>query len=467
MPAEPISPPWTPGPLPDDTPAYLAIVETIARDIRDHKLNAGDRLPPQRQLAQATGLHFSTITRAYNEAQHRGLVEARVGRGTFVRSEPAAAAPPLAAGAPPAIDMSMNLPPEPERPELLRAMAASVQRASIDLRPLLRYQPFGGSAADRAAGRQWLAARGVEAPLERLFVCAGTHSVLDATFSLLAGAGGSICCDLLTYTGARSIAALRGITLLGLAGDADGALPESLERACVEHRPAALYCNPVLQNPTTVTQSLGRRRDLVAVARRHALPIIEDDVYGLLPQDAPPAYAALAPELTYHVSGLSKTLGAGLRVAYLLAPDARAAARCAAALRATTVMAAPLTSAVASDWIGSGLAAELLAFVRAESRARQAIVAAALAGVSYGAQPEGFHIWLPLPEGRSRTDFTATLRDSGVGVVPSDAFAVGPAPVEAVRICLGGSTTRAQIAHAFEIVAAALTGAPAPYADVV
>jgi DNA-binding transcriptional MocR family regulator len=346
-------------------------------------------------------------------------------------------------------------------------MQSTVTRLSADLAALLRYQPFGGSADERTAAVNWLARRGLNARAEQTLVCGGTHSVLNALFFMLAAPGAKICCDALTYTGARALAAVHGITLVGLDIDEDGVTPEALEQACRESVPAAFYCNPTIQNPTTIIQSLERRQALVAIATRHRLPIIEDDVYGLLPEDPPPAFAQLAPELTYYIGGLSKTLGAGLRVAFLVAPDLRSVARIAAILRATTVMAPPMSAAIATEWINNGTAEALVTFVRTESRARQQIAAAALAGVNYAASPDGFHLWLPLPEGCSRVGFAANLRDSGVGVVTSDAFLVGGAPMEAVRICLGGTAGRTQIQHALELVAAALSQSPTLYSSVV
>jgi DNA-binding transcriptional MocR family regulator len=457
---------WTPETLAKGQPAYIAIADAIATDIRQGVLSADDQLPPQRQLAESLGLNFSTISRAYNEAQRRGLIEARVGQGTFVRAAATPTAPTRAAGTP-AIDMSMNLPPEPDDSALLAKMESAFQRIRTDVRSLLRYQPFGGTAADREVAAGWLARRGIAPSLDQTLVCAGTHSVLDALFSLLAASAGSICCDTITYTGARAVAAERGISLLGLASDRDGVTPEALDRACREAKPSAFYCNPTIQNPTAVTQSLQRRHALVDVARRYGLPIIEDDPYGLLPEDAPPSFAQLAPELTYYVGGLSKTLGAGLRLAYLVAPDARAVARVNGVLRATSVMASPISIALATQWITDGTADELVAFVRSESGVRQSIAAAALAGQDYSAHPQGFHIWLRLPDGCNRVAFASSLRESGVGVVTSDAFTVHGAPIEALRICLGGTTSRAQIHRALEIVAMALSQAPANYSMIV
>ncbi len=199
----------------------------------------------------------------------------------------------------------------------------------------------------------------------------------------------------------------------------------------------------------------------MAVARRYAVAIVEDDAYGFLPPDGPPPFAALAPDSTYHVAGLAKCLGAGLRIAYLVAPSARAALPLAASLRAATVMASPLTAALATRWIGDGTAEALLGFVRAESIARQRLAAAALPAALVEADPHGFHVWMRLPAPWSRSAFASQARSTGIGVVASDPFVAAGAPPEAVRICLGGLAGRDDVAHALDVIAHALDETPA------
>ncbi len=81
---------WTPDLARSDKPRYLAIADLIAEDIRAGRLSVGDRLPPQRKLATRLDVDFTTVARGYVEAQKRGLVESRVGQGTFVRGLPKA-----------------------------------------------------------------------------------------------------------------------------------------------------------------------------------------------------------------------------------------------------------------------------------------------------------------------------------------------------------------------------------------
>src|SRR5687768_5408434 len=76
---------WSPRSLTTGKPFYLALADALEEDVDRGRLRPGTRLPPQRSLAKKLGVDFTTISRAYAEAQRRGLVAAHVGRGTFVR----------------------------------------------------------------------------------------------------------------------------------------------------------------------------------------------------------------------------------------------------------------------------------------------------------------------------------------------------------------------------------------------
>jgi DNA-binding transcriptional MocR family regulator len=449
---------WTPDLSRSDKPRYLAIADLIADDLSAGRLQAGDQLPPQRKLAARLSVDFTTVARGYVEAQRRGLVESRVGQGTFVR-EPARAEPSRPPREMP-VDLSMNLPPEPDDPALMLRMREGLAEVGRDLVALLRYQGFGGSPADKDAASSWLGRRALVPTQDRIFVTPGAHPALLGIFSILARPGETVLCEAITYPGARSISAQLGLKLVGLRMDADGIDPDAFTEACREHAPKALYINPTLQNPTTLTVPEPRRTAIASVARRYGVPIIEDDAYGFIPVHGLPPFAAIAPDLTWHVAGLAKCIGAGLRAAYVVAPDAKAGWPFSAALRASSVMASPLTMALATRWIEDGTADSILRFIRAETMARQALARAILPPGAYRADPLSFHLWVELPPPWTRSAFIGHLRDTGVGIVASDAFTAGGAPIEAVRVCLGGPTTREQVRTALEFMAHALGESP-------
>lgn len=461
-------------------PIYLAIADEIERAVDAGELVAGDRLPPHRALAAGLGVDLTTVTRAYAEARRRGLLDGVVGRGTFVRAargpmprDPAPGGPDAGGpdSGPDTVDLGMNLPPQPAEPALPELMRRGLSGllAGPHAPGLLGYRRGAGTGEERAAGAAWLRPTLGDVDPARVSLCPGAQPALLAALGAVAQPGDTVLTDALTYPGFRAAAARLGVRLAGVPADADGLVPDAVDAACRASRPRALYCIPTIQNPTAATMPRSRRRALAEVAARHGLRIIEDDAYGLLPSEPLPALAALAPGLTYHVATLSKALSPALRVAYLVAPDPAEAARLAASLRANTLMASPLLTGLATAWVRDGSAHALLGAIRRECAARQRAAREALPAGSFDAHPEGLHLWLRLPPRRGRLEFVSRVRQQGLALVPSDAFAVeGAAPPDAVRVSLGAAPGLDRLRPALRRMAAALQeDAPAPFLDVV
>ena len=448
---------WVPSLGQHAGPVYLAIADAIAADIAKGRLKPGARLPPQRTLAGALGIDFTTVTRAYAEARQRGLVEGRVGHGTYVR--PSAERPARLA------DLGMNLPPhirDPKLDERLRAGIDAVAAEGQDL--FLAYQDPAGAEADRQAAGRWLAPRLPGLAPERIVVCPGTQGAMVAALNLLARPGDTVCTEALTYPGFLALAAHLGLRIVPVAMDADGLDPDSFAAVCETARPKMLYCTPTFHNPTTATLPPARRARIVEIARRHGVAILEDDVYGALPEAPVPPLAALAPDIVYYMAGLAKCLSPALRIAYLVPPDARAAMRAAGAVRAFSGMASPVTAAIATRWIEDGTADTLLRALRAETMARQQIAARLLPQAK--THPCCFHAWLVLPKGWTAGALTGRARLAGIGLVTADAFAVGSAP-EAARIALGVARDREALARGLDILAGLLAQPPGTSTNVV
>ncbi|MCV6576890.1 MAG: PLP-dependent aminotransferase family protein [Cohaesibacter sp.] len=451
---------WKPSITKEEGPAYLAIANALEADILSGAISAGLRLPPQRSLAGVLGLDFTTISRAYAEARARGLVEARVGQGTYVKSIQTTQS--TVSAMPGLVDMGMNQPPPFDNPALqnrmTQSMAYAQQATRLDL--LMRYQIAGGTKRDREAGRQWLSPLLPDLDLERLIVSPGAQGALLAILSQLAKTGDVICTESLTYPGMRALAAQLSVTLHPLAMDDRGIVPDAFEKACIESKPKALYVTPTLHNPTTLTMPLQRRQALATIAQRHCVPIIEDDAYGALPSKAVPPIATFAPELTYYIGSLAKCVSPALRIAYLVAPNAEKAAHLISSLRATACMASPLTANLASQWIEDGTAKAIVTAVRQESIHRQKCLQSYLPADRIKTDQYAFHAWLSLPSQWQRGEFITQLRSAGVSVVGSDAFTHHDAP-QAVRLGLGSPDNRADLEASLKIIADLLTREPA------
>lgn len=422
-------------------PAYLLIADIIADGINSGEFQPRDRLPPLRDLAALLAINYTTATRGYAEAKRRGLIDSRPGMGSFIRGKVPSV--PLNGGS--SYEMTMNSPIEPGE-ELAQAIAAGAINlfTQKNILALLRYQDFGGLADDKAMAKVWLEKQLPPVSIDEILVTPGIHSALVGLLTLLCRHGGSVCVSDLIYPGLKAIASQLNITLQSLPCDEDGPLPRAFEHQCQTGNIRALYVNPTIQNPTTLTLPLRRREALADVALRYSIPVIEDEAYAALATQHIASFSELIPELTWYLTGMSKCFGPGLRTAFVKGPGKRNTQLLAGALRALNVMASPLTNALAAQWIQEGTADRVLQSVRAESTIRQKIAANILKEFSYRATPEGFHLWLLLPRhfNWNPAEMAVQLRDLGVSAVSSAAFCTDNNPPDAIRICLGGAWSR-------------------------
>jgi DNA-binding transcriptional MocR family regulator len=440
---------WRPR-LARSGPRYLALVDAIAEGLATGSLQRGDRLPTQRDLAQVLHLNLATVTRGIAEAERRGLVNAQQGRGTFVAEAPR----PLPGAV---LDLTLNLPPDPDASPLPRRLIETTSRLlqGDGARALLRYPELGGSRHDRAAGARWVARRGIDVTADKLVLADGADHALLLGLMALAPRAGRVLAESLCYPGIRTMSAMLGLSIRGLPIDEDGLRPDALERAAADG-PAILALTPTLHNPTTRTMSEARRREIAEIARRHQLLILEDDVYGFLPQDAPPPFAILAAERTAYVTSFSKSFAPGLRIGYLAAPARDLAEQITNAAHATTCTPASLAAAVASRWIDEGVAADALSATRVELIRRDALAARMLPHGVIGHGTLAPHRWLELPAGWRGAEFVERARQHGVAVRGSDAFTIDTDPPEAVRFSISAPHDDATLERALLILAKTL-----------
>lgn len=449
---------WLPALSEWPGPVFLRIVEALAADIAGGRLVRGQRLPTHRALAAALGVDLTTVTRAYGEARRRGLIEARVGQGTFISETTARAALDIPFGR--KIDLSMNIPPQPVEAGLDLRIAQGLKALQDDygFSAFLNYQPTGGAENDTAAAAKWLRRRVPEAQASRLVVFPGNQSIIFNALLTLTAPGDTVLTEALTFPGVKTAAAKRGVRLIGVAMDREGVLPDELVKACKVHKPKAVYLTPTQHNPTAATLGPARRAAVAAVIRRSGAALIEDDAYGALEPAVAPL-ATLIPERAYLAVGLSKCIAPALRVSYLLVPDAAAAERMRDSLQATALMPAPLMVALATRWLNTGVADKIILAIRAEARGRQALAAKILKGIPYQAQPNAHHLWLPMPPHWRRTDFVSYSVRQGLAVVGDEAFAVDESAPAGVRVSLGAARNRAELAQALQFLAETLTSA--------
>ena len=441
--------------LPDnERPLYQRLADAIGDRIARGELVGGEKLPPHREIARSLGINVTTVTRAFSALQKRGLVEARPGRGTLISLREAEdtsfkSAPTDEAGL---IDLSVN---RPATSAYVEGLATLLPRLAKDRRygALADYHPPEGPLWARSAVAEWLLGVAGDGDAGRVVLTDGAQHGLACVLRALAQRGDVIVADSITYQGISALCRSQGLDLRGLPFDREGMRPDTFETACATLRPRAVFLVPTLHNPTTVTLSEERRRALAGIARRHNVLIIEDDVYRPLLDRVIPSFATLEPELTIHISGLSKCIAPGLRYGFVVAPRA-VLGNVAAALRVDCWSISPLTALVATLMLEEGTAKQIIEVQREELRRRQAILRDVLAAFDVQADETSPHAWLHLPEPWRGGAFARACRQRGVGVLPADAFAIGRETLtHAVRINLGAAPSLGDLRHALTIIA--------------
>lgn len=456
-------PVWLPRLAVHGGPRFLQIADALQAAMADGSLKPGDRLPPQRQLAAQLNLDLTTVTRAYDEARRRHLLEGRGARGTYV------AAPRIELTS--VLDLSMNTPPPPagvDFDDLLKQGLSQVMMGA-DTALLMTYHLGGGSDSDRKAGARWLEPMFGALDSAQVVVCPGAQAAIAALILALTKPGDVILTEPASYPGLRTAATQFGRRIVAVEADQHGMVPEMLEQACHQHQPGLLYLNPTLQNPTAITIPERRRKELANIAKRCNVRIVEDDPYWLLADAPPPPIATFAQEQVSYISTLSKCLTPGLRVAFVLIRDPHERERFLVALRSFALMVAPLTAALATQWILDGSAAALMEGVRKEARLRHWMARNILAG-RYSGTGDGLHVWLELPGYWNSSQLARAADNEGIAVTPAEAFAIsatGSGSVNAIRISLGSIKDRGRLQTGLQKLSHLLARRPEPFSAAV
>lgn len=333
-----------------ETPLFEQIAGAFRERIQSGLLVEGTPLPPERDLARQLGVNRSTVVRAYGELKADGFVEAKVGRGTVVaaaedgsgreprRSEPLEWDPlfrPETAscsdffsemisfnGREGLISFASGFPD----PDLFPTGLLSTIQAEIlskDARLPFLPSPVEGYGPLRESIAELLADRGIDVPARTVMVLSGSQQGLDFAARTFLSPGDTVLTEKATFFGALEIFRSTGARVVGIPMDREGMRTDLLEGAIRRHNPRLIYTLPTFQNPTGTTMSLERRHELLEVAGRFGLPVLEDDPYGELRYEGtplPPLKALDRFGCVIYLSSFSKVLFLGLRVGWTAAP---------------------------------------------------------------------------------------------------------------------------------------------------
>lgn len=452
---------WKPRPKAGADPLYRRLADALADDIAQGRLDAGSRLPTQRALAAALKVSVATVNNAYLEAEQRGLIRRHVGRGTFVASRGQ-----REHGSAGHINLALNLPPFHQAAPMIRSLLAQLIE-DADAGELLGYPVFSETSRYAAAVADWTRRATTFGNLRpnELLPCQGATQGLLTVVGHLLQPGDSVVCEQITYRGFKEVARQLQLKVVAAPIDAEGMIPEALDEVAERHQAKAVLLCPTLHNPTGAIASMQRREAWVSVARKRKLWMVEDDVYGALAhhRGLPAALAALAPDLTFHVSSASKAIAPGLRAGWIVPPKAHFDAL-ACALHARTAQVSPfgcpvLTSGAApfgflafAKLCETRMADEIAQRIQRDAEVRMGVAEAALgAAMQSPASARSLHVWLPMPAARAEA-MHQLLAQQQIHVTPPSSPMVD-APPAGLRICLGGPERIDDLEDALNVVA--------------
>jgi GntR family transcriptional regulator / MocR family aminotransferase len=441
-------------------PLYEQIEQFLREQIQTEALAPETRLPASRDLAASLGVSRITVANAYAELEAAGLVHSRQGSGTYVSPPPLAlpgSRDETAGGDWPLWQQELlnragplaqqeldHLMVSTAHPDLI-SFAGGVgdgRLFSVDdfrkaLQTVIRrdgaeamgYGDRAGYAPLRATIAHILTSQGIPTHPDHVLITSGSQQAMTLVARLLLQPGDVALVESPTYMGILDILRPMGVRLLGVPVDDQGMQVERVEEAVCTARPRLIYTTPTFHNPTGTSMSGVRRRQLVTLASRYSIPILEDDYVGDLRYDghAQPAIKALDPGgHVIYISTFSKMLMPGLRVGFLVASgpvyEQLLARKRAEDLATSNLMQRALEAYITVGRYQAHLRRACQAYRRRRDTMLTALTHTMPPGTRWLTPQGGLFIWLQLPEGLSANELYPVAGKEGVIYAPGSVF---------------------------------------------
>ena len=442
-----------------EVPLYQQIKEHIRQGILSGSLAVDTRLPASRQLALDLGVNRITVENAYSELEADGLVFSRMGSGTYVL--PISPLPPVsknnieaawpfwqqnlpagdvvtklaateemlkAAKHPDPINFASGISDSRHFPaeEFRKTLQTVMRRDGI---AAMDYGERNGYAPLREGITHILASQGLQTRAENILITAGSQQAIALVAQTLLKPEDVILVENPTYSIVIELFRTLGFRLVGIPMDAQGMQVEKLEKLLQQHHPKLIYTIPNFHNPTGTCLNSARRRQLIILADRYNVPILEDDFVGDLRYEgrAQPALKALDPGgQVIYVSTFSKMLMPGLRVGFLVADgpvyNSLLGFKRLSDLATSTLIQRALEAYVTVGRYQAYLRRSCQIFRKRRDAMVTAINRSLPEGVSFDPPQGGLHLWLRLPVGLSSDELLPLACQEGVAFAPGSNF---------------------------------------------
>ena len=439
---------WKPDRNKLSYPIYDCLADLMEQDIKSGKLSANTKLPPQRELADYLDLNLSTITKAYKLCEMRGLIHAITGNGTYVTPYANVSTSTVEKTATARIEMAV-IHPFYEPNADIRDLTIGLLKKPFS-EQLFEYSHPLGNQGQILTAAQWLRRVGLDADGHNTMIAPGAQNALAAILSSLFEAGDCIAVDAYTYPNFISLANQLYIQLIPIENDDGGMMPERLENVCMLRKIKGIYMMPAGSNPTNTAFSETRRKEIGAIIRKNNLIAIEDDNYAMLLKKTYVPVALEAPQHVIYVSGLSKPICPGLRIAYLYLPD-RFTGPMERGMFSQNLKISSLNMEIAAEIIRSGLDRRIIQKKQRAAVRRNRIFASYFPD-SWTCM-ESYYQWLYLPPYCAGMVCEMELSRQGINVFGAERFLCGnKGMANAVRIATCSAKDEGQLRKGLESV---------------
>lgn len=315
----------------------------------------------------------------------------------------------------------------------LESITSSMERVMREQGPrALQYGSGQGTPELREHILEIMALEGVRASVDDVVVTTGSQQALDLIAKLFLDSGDVVIAESPSYVGAMGIFRSYQAEVSHVAMDDDGIIPAALAERITTLRAAGrrikfLYLIPNFHNPAGVTLSWERRLEIIEIARREGVLIIEDNPYGLLWFDRPAPHAMRSVETDgiVYLGSFSKTLAPGFRIGWALAPHA---IREKLVLAAESAILSPsaVNELIVSDYLANAdWKGQIDTFRGLYRERRDALIDALehyLPDLTWTNPNGGFYVWVTLPEGLDAKAMLPRAVKELVAYTPGTAF---------------------------------------------
>lgn len=436
---------------PKPPPLYRRLADRVESMIADGSLRAGERIPSVRQFSRQHDVSVPTALQAYVLLETRRLIEARPKSGFYVRPRQAAATleEPAPARHQPVVSTLSRYTPMVSLMRDLANPALVPMGGAVpghDLLParrlarigasLLRRQPATCNAYDPAPGslalRRELSRRSLDwgcgLSADDFVVTTGASEALQLALRAVTSPGDTVLVESPAFYGLLNIIAQLRLKVVAVPAGPSGLDLAAAALALGRGRVAAMVVTPNFSNPLGALMPEPERRELLSLAARHGVPVIEDDVYGDLPHAGPRPRCLKGMDTNADVilcGSFSKTLSPGLRIGYIAA--GRHHASVLAQKTAFTVGSPTLPSLVVAEFLRDGGYERHLrklrhTYHRQVARMRDTVAEVFPAGTKVGNPAGGFLLWLELARGVDSLSLCEEARAAGISIAPGPMF---------------------------------------------